>query len=275
MKKFSLSHNSELYIFGIAGCGRAFLPASWFPDMRNTLMCFGILSKTSNVFCNCPSVVVWFSTFSWPGKTPTPSIKSPPITTNLIFRAIGSALEIQLINSNNSSSMKNLLPTCKSDRNTAYVSVFERFVVCSGMSGNRTSFAKNPPFLAGTILNIANWSISNVSALSFKSPSKTTISIEPVGSSSVIFVIFLSDFLSETNPQTYKSSLVFVIDFTDSISLTFFDSGLSDIICFNFANLLANNAPYPSTPSAEVILLVGSDNISNSTWCSTSSFIPR
>ena len=127
------------------------------------------------------------------------------------------------------------------------------------------SFAKKPPFLAGTILNIANWSISKVSAASFKSPSNTTISIEPVGSSKVIFVMFLSDFLSETNPHTYNSSLVFVIDLTDSISLTFFDSGLSDIICFNLANLLANSAPYPSTPSAEVILFVGSDKISNST----------
>ena len=133
------------------------------------------------------------------------------------------------------------------------------------MSGRRISFAKNPPFLAGTILNIANWSMSKVSAVSFKSPSKTTISIELVGSSRVIFVIFLSDFLSETNPHTNNSSSFFVIELTDSISLTFFDSGLSDIICFNLLNLLANNLPYPSTPSAEVILSVGSDKISNST----------
>ena len=138
-------------------------------------------------------------------------------------------------------------------------------MVCSGISGNMMSFAKNPPFLAGTILNIANWSMSKVSAASFKSPSKTTISMELVGSSTVIFVIFLSDFLSVTNPHTYSSSSFFVIDFTDSISLTFFDSGLSDIICLNLLNLLANKAPYPSTPSAEVIFSVGSDKISNST----------
>ena len=41
----------------------------------------------------------------------------------------------------------------------------------------------------------------------------------------------------------------------------FFDSGLSEIIRLNLLKRLENKALYPLTPSPDVILLVGSDNI--------------
>ena len=72
--------------------------------------------------------------------------------------------------------------------------------------------------------------------------------------------MFLSEFLMVTRPHTYRSSSIFAV-FTEAADLSNFDSGLSEIIRLSLLKRLENNALYPLTPSPDVILLVGSDNI--------------
>ena len=104
--------------------------------------------------------------------------------------------------------------------------------------------------------------------------SKIIPSNEPDGSSSSIFVIFLSIFFDVTRPHTYMSSSIFAV-FTVAMDFSFFASGLSEIIRFSLLKRLENKALYPFTPSPDVILVVGSDNTLISFCSPGSSLIPR
>ncbi len=106
------------------------------------------------------------------------------------------------------------------------------------------------------------------------SSSKTMPSKEPDGSSRTILTMFLSTFRALTNPHTYKSESFFMF-FKSVTSLSSFDSGLSEMICLSLLKRLRNKAPYPLTPSPDVILFVGSDNILTSDCIDKSSLIPR
>ena len=118
------------------------------------------------------------------------------------FLATGSGLDIHFTNSTNSSSMKYLLPICKSDKNTAYTSLSDLLIFWSGKSGIIKSLIINPEFLAVATLTITNWSINRVPAVFCNSSSKIIPSNEPDGSSNTNFVIFRSAFLAVTNPHT-------------------------------------------------------------------------
>ena len=78
------------------------------------------------------------------------------MSTKRTFLATGSGLDIHFTNSTNSSSMKYLLPICKSDKNTAYTSLSDLLIFCSGKSGKIKSLIINPEFLAEATRAITN-----------------------------------------------------------------------------------------------------------------------